>query len=91
MIDYILIYIAAISVISVITCIYDKLAAIKDKRRIRERTLFTLSFLGGAAAMYLTMRIIRHKTLHKSFMIGLPIIIIFHIVLFYLLIDKSII
>lgn len=26
--------------------------------------------------MYITMRTIRHKTLHKRFMIGLPVIII---------------
>ena len=30
--------------------------------------------------MYLTMRIIRHKTLHKSFMIGIPLIVILQII-----------
>ncbi len=91
MIDYILLYIAVVSLISVIVCIYDKKAAIRDKRRISEKALFTLSFLGGATAMYITMRAIRHKTLHKRFMIGLPLIIILQIALLYLFIDKSII
>ncbi|MBQ8203994.1 MAG: DUF1294 domain-containing protein [Clostridia bacterium] len=80
-----------ISLISVLFCAADKLAAIKGRRRISERCLFTLSFLGGAAAMYITMRLIRHKTLHKRFMIGLPIIIALQITLFYLLVDKNII
>ena len=35
--------------------------------------------------MYLTMRIIRHKTLHKKFMIGIPLIILLQIVLVLLL------
>jgi uncharacterized membrane protein YsdA (DUF1294 family) len=43
---------------------------------VRERTLFILSALGGCVAMYLTMLFIRHKTMHKRFMIGLPLIIV---------------
>lgn len=35
--------------------------------------------------MYLTMILIRHKTLHKSFMTGLPILIIFQMFLVLLL------
>ena len=59
----------------------DKMKAKKDKQRISEKTLFLLSFLGGALFMYITMRLIRHKTLHKKFMIGLPVIILIHAVL----------
>lgn len=53
----------------------DKSRAKKHKRRIPERTLFLTAAFGGAAAMYLTMLTIRHKTKHKRFMIGLPLII----------------
>ena len=83
-----LIYFAVISVISAVVCIADKKRAKKGKYRIRERTLFLLSFLGGGAAMYLTMQIIRHKTKHKRFMIGIPLIIILHIVLIILKINS---
>lgn len=31
--------------------------------------------------MYITMKAIRHKTLHKKFMIGLPLLILLHGVL----------
>ena len=54
----------------------DKYKAKRGKWRIKESTLFLLSALGGSAAMYITMRLIRHKTLHKRFMIGIPLIII---------------
>ena len=61
---------------AVIVCVVDKLCAKKGWRRVRESDLFIMSFLGGALGMYITMKLIRHKTLHKRFMIGLPIIIL---------------
>ena len=73
---FILIYLIVISLISVIVCIVDKSRAIRGKWRVRESTLFLLSALGGGAVMYLTMRLIHHKTLHKRFMIGIPLIVI---------------
>ncbi|MBQ4207975.1 MAG: DUF1294 domain-containing protein, partial [Clostridia bacterium] len=36
---------------------------------------------GGALAEYCTMRCIRHKTLHKRFMIGLPCMLLLHLLL----------
>lgn len=71
-----LIYFISISLISVIVCVVDKARAKKGKWRIKESRLFLLSALGGSAAMYITMRLIRHKTLHKRFTIGIPLIII---------------
>lgn len=70
-----LIYFAVINIISVVVCCYDKLMAIKGKRRISEKTLLNLSVLGGGIAMYITMCIIRHKTKHPKFMLGIPLII----------------
>ena len=56
--------------------VYDKHAAKnRPDRRVREATLFAVSALGGSLAMLLTMLGIRHKTLHKRFMIGIPLII----------------
>lgn len=71
------IYVAIISLISIVVCIYDKLAAKVAKRhRTREAALLGLSALGGSVAMLITMFIIRHKTKHKKFMIGIPAIIL---------------
>lgn len=64
--------------------VYDKHAAKHKKRRVRERTLLTVGFLGAALPMLLTMLAIRHKTLHKKFMWGLPAIILLHCGLLYM-------
>ena len=75
-----LIYLCAISIISIIVCCYDKFAAKHNPRhRTREATLLLLSALGGSVAMLLTMFIIRHKTKHVKFMVGIPAIIILQI------------
>lgn len=74
---FLYIYLAAISLISVIVCIYDKIAAKHNpKHRTRESTLLLLSALGGSIAMFITMQMIRHKTKHVKFMLGIPLIIV---------------
>lgn len=71
-----LIYIAAISFVTFAVTALDKIFAKKNMRRISESTLLSLAVFGGAVSEYITMKLIRHKTLHKKFMIGLPLIII---------------
>ncbi len=69
-------YLLIVSVWAIIVTCYDKRNAKKHPdKRVSELTLFSISALGGSVAMYLTMRTIRHKTLHKRFMIGIPVII----------------
>lgn len=48
--------------------------ATRKKRRVRERTLFILAGFGGSLAMFITMKLVRHKTRQRRFMLGLPII-----------------
>ena len=71
-------YIALISLISIIVCIYDKKISKKNRveLRIPEKTLLVLSALGGSVAMFITMLLIRHKTKHVKFMLGIPLIIV---------------
>ena len=72
-----IVYLIVISIISIIVCIYDKFAAKHaTKHRTREATLLLLSAIGGSVAMFATMQIIRHKTKHVKFMLGIPLIII---------------
>lgn len=78
---YFVIHFLLINLLSVIVCVWDKISAKKHRRRIRERTLFALTLLGGGFAMYLTMVIIRHKTRHKRFMVGIPLIILLQILI----------
>lgn len=77
--NFSLVYIILISVISAIACIIDKISAIKGGWRISERTLLLLCLLGGSVMMFVVMRIIRHKTRHNKFMLGIPLIILLQI------------
>lgn len=82
---YLIIWLAAISVVSVVVCLYDKFAAKHNpKHRTREATLLLLSALGGSLAMFLTMQIIRHKTKHLKFMLGIPLILAAQVCLYLL-------
>ena len=78
-----LIYLAVISLISIVICTYDKIISKKNRveLRIPEKTLLILSALGGSVAMYIAMQITHHKTKHAKFMIGIPIIIVLQIAL----------
>ena len=44
-------------------------------RRVPERTLFLLALLGGSVGALLGMRVWRHKTLHRTFRVGVPAIL----------------
>lgn len=72
------VYLLLINIISAVFTAADKYKAKRGRFRISEDLLLTLAFIGGAAAEYITMKIIRHKTKHKKFMIGLPAIMILH-------------
>ena len=68
-----------------VTC-YDKISAIYlPRHRVRERTLMLIAALGGALGMYLCMLVIRHKTKKPLFMLGLPLLLLFHLALVLLL------
>ena len=84
---WLLIVIAVVmSVVSVIVCIADKLRSKKKGRsRVSEATLMTLSAFGGALFMFLTMLVIRHKTKHARFMVGLPLMIIYQAAIAYII------
>ena len=71
-----LLYVAAVSLVTAAVTVYDKLAAKKGAWRIPEKTLLLLGLVGGAAAELAVMLTISHKTKHKKFMLGLPVILI---------------
>lgn len=80
-------YLALISLVAVIVTVYDKIAAKRlPGHRTPEKTLFLIAALGGSIAMYATMQLIRHKTKHKSFMLGIPAILLIQIVLIAIII-----
>lgn len=78
-ITYIGIYLAVIALLAIVMTLYDKRAARLGSWRVKERTLLLVAVFGGSVAMFATMRIIRHKTKHAKFMVGIPVIIILQI------------
>ena len=54
----------------------DKRRAKKDNWRIPEKQLFLVAAIGGSVGSILGMRAFRHKTKHKSFVFGMPAILI---------------
>ena len=81
------VYAAVISVLSVLVCIYDKVIAKSGrvKLRIPEKSLFVWSAAGGSVALLATMLLIRHKTKHPSFMVGIPVIVVLQAALIWAL------
>ncbi len=67
-------YWAIISLFAVTATLWDKYKARRHGWRVPEATLLLLAVLGGSLCMYITMKAIRHKTRHKKFMLGLPLI-----------------
>lgn len=76
--DFLLLYFLAVNIFAAAAACTDKYCARHGKRRISENFLLTIGFIGGALFEYTAMKIIRHKTRHKKFMIGLPLEIVFH-------------
>ena len=72
-------YLALISILAAVITIIDKINAKTDSRRIPEDFLLTLGLLGGALSEYITMTLIRHKTRHNKFMVGLPVLLLIQI------------
>lgn len=73
------IYLLAVSFLAFVLTVHDKRSAKKGRRRVSEKALFAVAIFGGSLCEYLTMRAIRHKTLHKRFMLGLPAIMLFQL------------
>lgn len=84
------VYFVLISAVTAIVTVIDKRRAIKQGRRTPESTLLLLGLFGGALSEYIVMKKIHHKTLHKKFMIGLPLIMLLHMAIIIFCIVKFI-
>ena len=53
--------------------------------RISEATLLSLAVIGGNIGALLGMQVWHHKTMHKKFKYGLPLIVLAQVALIYLI------
>ena len=73
---YFLILLALINLVTFIIYGLDKRKAKKRKMRYSESFLIGLAVFGGSIGALVAVYTFRHKTKHKKFTIGLPLILI---------------
>ena len=84
--EIILYYLVAVNITTLLVYGIDKLKAKKSKWRIPESILLFLAVIGGSIGALLGMKIWHHKTMHKKFKYGVPLILVLQIgALFYFL------
>ena len=64
---------------------FDKALAIKRRWRLSEKFLLSIAMLGGSIGTLAGIFVFRHKTRKKNFMIGVPIMLFVHILIFWYL------
>ena len=79
--QYSLYYLLAVNSLTFSLYGSDKYKAKKGRWRISEATLLTMAAIGGSIGAWAGMRTWHHKTMHKKFKYGIPVIIIMQIAL----------
>ena len=83
--NILIIYLILINLIGFIFMGVDKHRAKRGAWRISEGTLFLLAIIGGSIGSLAGMYAFRHKTRHVIFVVGMPLILILHILIAVLL------
>ena len=82
--------IALINFITFIVYGIDKYKARKGKWRISENSLLLLAVIGGSIGAWLGIKIWHHKTMHKKFCYGIPLVFLVQVaILIYFLHHES--
>ena len=76
-----LVWLAAINLVTFAVSGIDKAKAKRGTWRVPEKTLFLLPLLGGSLGALLGMRVFHHKTKHWYFVWGIPLILLAQIAL----------
>jgi uncharacterized membrane protein YsdA (DUF1294 family) len=83
--------IALINFITFIVYGIDKYKARKGKWRISENSLLLLAVIGGSIGAWLGIKIWHHKTMHKKFCYGIPLVILLQVAIltYFFLIQQT--
>lgn len=87
--QYLLWYLIAVNVITLILYAADKYKAVHKKRRIREVTLLGFALIGGSAGALIAMYTFRHKTRKAYFKVGVPVMLAVHVMVIVVLLSAG--
>lgn len=87
--DYVVTYYLFINALALIVSGIDKMKAKHAKWRIKENTLYMLSFLGGAFGMFLSLTLFRHKTQKRIFKRIIALTLAMHVFILGLVLYKD--
>lgn len=73
--NILLIYLLAANIVTFVVFGIDKYKAKRGLWRIPEASLLTMAVIGGSIGAWLGTKVWHHKTLHKKFKYGIPLII----------------
>lgn len=82
----VLAYFITVNVLGLVLFGIDKWKAKHDKWRISEATLLSVTAIGGSIGAWIGMKVWHHKTMHKKFKYGIPLVMVlqFSLLLFTL-------
>ena len=81
-------YFLIINLYGIFVMYSDKKKSKKGRWRTPENTLFIIALAFGALGIFMGMRFFRHKTKHKKFTLGIPMILIIQSFIFFKYIYK---
>jgi uncharacterized membrane protein YsdA (DUF1294 family) len=74
-------FLISLNILTFIVYGVDKWRAAHSRWRIPESTLLGLAVIGGSIGALIGMKVWHHKTKHKKFVLGLPLILIAQLVI----------
>lgn len=82
-------YLIGVNVLTFFVFGIDKWKAKRSKWRISEMSLLGLAISGGSIGAWLGMKVWHHKTMHKRFKYGVPLIMVVQIAVLLILAKPS--
>lgn len=78
-----ILYVIFVNLVTFLLFGEDKKRARQQKWRIAEQTLFFFALIGGSAGALLGMHLFHHKTRKWKFRLGIPLLLVFQVIIFF--------
>ena len=80
------VWLAGVNLVTFAMYAWDKRAAGRNRRRVPERSLLTAALLGGSPAAFVAGRMMRHKTVKRSFRVRFALVVVIQLALIALVV-----